>query len=99
MPERKSGPELSVLHWDGNAWTREPIEAPAATASDLRILAVGASTPANAWLLAQLSSSGPYPPGAVALFRRRSPGGGGRARRRSAPADRGRRAFHGAAHR
>ncbi len=34
------------------------------------MLALDAASPTNAWLLAQLSSSGAYPPGAVALFRR-----------------------------
>jgi len=62
--------EDGVLHWDGSGWTREPIEVPSGGAEDFRVLAVGASSPANAWLLAQLSSSGPYPAGAVALFRR-----------------------------
>jgi hypothetical protein len=69
-----SGVEDGVLHWDGSRWTREPIEVPAASTKDFRVLAIGASSPANAWLLAQLSSS--YPAGAVALFRRHAGEGG-----------------------
>ncbi|HSZ70343.1 MAG TPA: hypothetical protein VK756_08265 [Solirubrobacteraceae bacterium] len=61
--------EDGVLHWDGEHWTREPIEVPAASSEDFRVLAIGASAPTNAWLLAQLSPN-KYPPGAVALFRR-----------------------------
>ncbi len=75
VPVRESGPETSVLHWDGKAWSREPIDVPAASSSDFRVLAIAASAPSNAWLLAQLSSSGAYPAGAVALFRRRAPSG------------------------
>jgi hypothetical protein len=61
--------ENSVLHWNGEGWTREPIEVPAASSEEFQVIAVAASSPANAWLLARLSSN--YPPGAVALFRRR----------------------------
>jgi hypothetical protein len=69
--------ENGVLHWDGTAWTREPIEIPSESAGDFRILAIGASSPSNAWLLAQLSSeSSFYPVGAVALFRRKPASGG-----------------------
>ncbi len=73
VPVREAGPETRVLHWDGEAWTREPIDVPVASSSDFRVLAIAASSPSNAWLLAQLSSSGVYPAGAVALFRRRAP--------------------------
>jgi hypothetical protein len=60
--------DSAVLHWDGGRWTRETIEVPAASSTDFRVLAIGASSPQNAWLLGQLS--GAYPAGAVALFRR-----------------------------
>jgi hypothetical protein len=66
--------EDGVLHWDGSHWTREPIEIPSPSSAEFQVLALGASSPSNAWLLAKLSSA--YPPGAVALFRRH-PGGGG----------------------
>ncbi|HYM46606.1 MAG TPA: hypothetical protein VES65_10685, partial [Solirubrobacteraceae bacterium] len=65
-----SGVERQVLHWDGSKWTSEPIAIPAKSEEDLRVLALDASSPRNAWLLAQLSSTSSYPAGAVALFRR-----------------------------
>ncbi len=61
--------ENSVLHWDGTHWTRETIEVPAASSEEFHVLGIGAASPTNAWLLAQLSSS-KYPAGSVALFRR-----------------------------
>jgi len=67
--------ETGVLHWNGTKWARETIEVPAASAGDFHVLAIGASSPENAWLLAQLSGEGGYPPGAVALFRRIRPEG------------------------
>ncbi len=63
-----------VLHWDGHAWSREPIEVPALSSEHFEVIALGASSPANAWLLARLSSE--YPTGSVALFRRHLGGGG-----------------------
>ncbi len=69
VPVVKEGVERSVLHWDGKAWTREAIEIPADSAEDFHVLAIGASSPENAWLLAQLSQKS-YPAGSVALFRR-----------------------------
>jgi hypothetical protein len=57
-----------VLHWDGHSWTREAIEIPANSSERFEVLAMGASSPQNAWLLARLSSN--YPAGSVALFRR-----------------------------
>lgn len=61
--------EDQVLHWDGEKWSSEPIDIPTQSAHDFRVLAIAASSPTNAWLLAQLARSG-YPEGAVALFRR-----------------------------
>jgi hypothetical protein len=68
--EGSAAEEDGVLHWDGSAWTREQIDVPAVSREhgDFRVLAIGASSPANAWLLAQLSQQAD--PGAVALFRR-----------------------------
>jgi hypothetical protein len=60
--------ENEVLHWDGRHWSGEPIEIPAKSSEGFRVLALGASSPTNAWLLAGLSAN--YPSGAVALFRR-----------------------------
>jgi hypothetical protein len=68
VPEQKEASgaaEHQVLHWDGTRWTSEPIAIPVADASSFRVLALDATAPDNAWLLAQLT-----PTGAVALFRR-----------------------------
>jgi hypothetical protein len=71
VPVRQgAGVEGQVLHWDGRRWSSEPIQIPEESKGDLRVLAIGSSSPANAWLLAQLSSEASYPTGAVALFRR-----------------------------
>jgi hypothetical protein len=72
-----SGVENGVLHWDGNHWAREPIEIPKDSETEFRVLAIGASSPSNAWLLGQLASNSHYPPGAVALFHRRLTGAEG----------------------
>lgn len=56
--------EDAVLHWDGSAWTSEPIEIPTVSSSEFRVLGIGAASPTNAWLVGQLSSGG------LALFRR-----------------------------
>ncbi|HTY95424.1 MAG TPA: hypothetical protein VMB91_00150, partial [Solirubrobacteraceae bacterium] len=72
VPVRTEGGEVEhrVLHWDGTAWTSEPIEIPSPSASSFRVLAIAASSPDDAWLLGQLAAGGGYPSGAVALFRR-----------------------------
>lgn len=54
--------ERQVLHWDGHKWTSEPIEVPGESEEEKRqsgfqVLAIAASSPANAWLLAQPSPS------------------------------------------
>ncbi len=67
------GVDEAVLHWDGHSWTREPIQIPAASAKEFKVLALVASGPEHAWLLARLSSA--YGSGAVALFRRVEEGG------------------------
>jgi hypothetical protein len=64
--------EDAVLHWDGSAWTSEPIEVPAASSSEFHVVAIGASALSNAWLVGELSSGG------LALFRRH-PGSGSEA--------------------
>jgi len=76
VPVRAAGVEKQVLHWDGSKWTSEKIAIPEASAGEFRVLAIGASSPGNAWLLGQLASGASYPNGAVALFRRIEEGGG-----------------------
>ncbi len=68
--------EKQVLHWTGTAWQKEPIDVPAASEESFRVIAIAASSPGNAWLLARLASGGAYPAGAVALFRRVQEGEG-----------------------
>lgn len=60
-----------VLHWDGKGWSEEKIEVPGSL-TDFRVLAIAASGPGNAWLLAQLAAH----KGGLGLFRRveESPG-------------------------
>lgn len=70
-----SSVDSGVLHWNGADWTRESIDIPEASEEQLEVLAIGASSPHDAWFLARLSSQ--YPAGSVALFRRSlSPGSG-----------------------
>jgi hypothetical protein len=66
--DEAGGVDDGVLHWDGHEWTREPIEVPQASTEQFEVLAIGASSPDDAWLIARLSSQ--YPTGSVALFRR-----------------------------
>lgn len=61
--------EKQVLHWNGHEWSSERIEVPASSEENFRVLAIGASSPTNAWLLVQLARSG-FPAGSVALFER-----------------------------
>jgi hypothetical protein len=56
--------DSAVLHWNGSTWTSEPIEIPASSSTEFRVVGIGASSPSNAWLLGELSSGG------MALFRR-----------------------------
>lgn len=63
-------PQGAVLHWDGEHWKREPIESPGTAKGEegaVYVLGIGASSPSNAWLLAQPASR----PEEVALYRRR----------------------------
>ena len=66
----KNGVAEAVLHWDGQRWAAEPIEIPKPFAenNEFNLLAIGASGPENAWLLACLSKVSCS--GAVALFHR-----------------------------
>lgn len=67
IKERNFGIEESVLRWDGTGrrWVREAIELPSsASPTEFRVLGIGATSPANAWLAAQLSE------GQIALFHR-----------------------------
>ena len=41
----EAGVDEAVLHWDGHSWTSEPIEIPAESAKEFKVLALGASGP------------------------------------------------------
>ncbi len=63
--------DTAVLHWDGADWTREQITPPDGV-DDLHVLALAASSPSDAWLLAGSSRAG-IP---LLLFRRQLPSDG-----------------------
>jgi hypothetical protein len=79
VPSVLSPQSPAVLHFDGSRWAREPLcttyspgaSQPCTVAHDLSPLAIAASSPQNAWLLA----SGPGVP--LALFRRVAAAGSG----------------------
>jgi len=67
------GPEDTVLHYDGAEWTKEQIQLPAeAEAGSFRVLAIGATSGSNAWLLAQLNGES----NKIGLFHRVASEGG-----------------------
>ncbi len=72
VPVGQSGStQQQILHWHGGEWSSEPIEVPGTTKqekeeSGFQVLAIGASSPSNAWLLAKPSASSE----GVALYRR-----------------------------
>lgn len=49
--------DLGVARWDGEHWTREPIEPPTGYTGSLTILAIAGSSPKNLWLLGEPSQS------------------------------------------
>jgi hypothetical protein len=73
---------LGVLHYDGTRWTREPLCASYVSgascavpaSSSVSVLALAASAPGNAWLLASIAGS---EGASLALFRRVQTGTGG----------------------
>jgi hypothetical protein len=73
--DEETSVDRSVLHWNGETWTREAIEIPSSSAEKFEVLAISASSPESAWLLARLSST-THPVDSVALFRRDVRGGG-----------------------
>jgi hypothetical protein len=49
--------DLGVARWDGEHWTREPIEPPPGYSGSFTIVAIAGSSPQNLWLLGQPSKS------------------------------------------
>jgi hypothetical protein len=60
-----SGAQSAVLHWDGTSWTREAIEVPAPGAGQFEVLAIGAASRDDAWLLGRAGGA----EGTLSLFR------------------------------
>jgi hypothetical protein len=63
----------AVIHFDGAAWKREPVEVPVGSESLFHILAIDATGSGNAWALAEAASS--LGRSAVLLERTSTPGG------------------------
>ncbi len=61
------GRELGVARWDGEHWTREPIELPAGYSGGFQIVAIAGSSPQNLWLLGEPSQSSGL---GIVLFKR-----------------------------
>ena len=74
--------EAAVIHWNGTAWSREPLcvtagsqcvpGVPAGAQNDFKILALAAAGPADAWLLARTPDSLGR---GIVLFQRSTAGG------------------------
>ena len=74
-PKAEGVKQTVVLHFDGTTWSREPIclgEEPACAplSANFKVVAIDASGPGNAWLLAERAVSGE----GVELFRREAGG-------------------------
>jgi hypothetical protein len=59
--------DLAVARWDGEHWTREPIELPPGYTGSFTIVAIGGSSPQNLWLLGAPSQSSSL---GIMLFKR-----------------------------
>ena len=67
--------EDAILHYDGQEWTREPVEVPAGSERDFGIVALDASDAGNAWALARTD---PALGRGITLFERTTGQGGPR---------------------
>lgn len=74
IPDSAGPPvEGAIAHWDGSAWQREPIDVPAGSSARFHVVALTATSTANAWLLAETD---PALGDGIVLFKRvDSPGG------------------------
>jgi hypothetical protein len=82
VPVAAEALEDTVLHWDNGTgeWTSESIEVPPSSSSEFHVVAIGATSPSNAWLVGQVSSGG------FVLFRRHTESGAPASWRLVAPA-------------
>ncbi|HZV74252.1 MAG TPA: hypothetical protein VFF79_11105, partial [Conexibacter sp.] len=67
--------EGAVAHWDGSAWSREPIDVPPASAAHFHVVALAATAAGNAYLLAETD---PSLGDGLVLFAREDGAGGAR---------------------
>lgn len=70
-----AGPAVTdaVIHFDGDQWTREPVDVPASSSASFRIVALAATDAGNAWAIALPAAS----TGRSAILLQRTTGPGG----------------------
>lgn len=73
LPLVGSAVEGAVAHWDGAAWSREPIDVPADSAASFTVVALAAAAPGAAYLLARTDAAAGD--GIVLFARETGPGG------------------------
>lgn len=74
LPVVGNAVEGAVAHWDGTAWTREPIDVPAGSSASFHVVALAASPSGDAaWLLAETDPR--LGDGLVLFARQDGPGG------------------------
>ena len=54
---RERSAEDAVIHWDGESWSREPVQVPAGSETDFQIVAIDAGGIGNAWAIAEADPS------------------------------------------
>jgi hypothetical protein len=65
--------DLGVARWNGEKWTREPIELPAGYTGAFTIVAIAGTSPKNLWLLGEAEASSGL---GIVLFKREEPKAG-----------------------
>ncbi len=65
--------DLGVARWNGEKWTREPIELPAGYTGSFTIVAIAGTSPKNLWLLGEAEASSGL---GIVLFKREETKGG-----------------------
>ncbi len=65
--------DLGVARWNGEKWTREPVELPAGYTGGFTIVAIAGTSPKNLWLLGEAEASSGL---GILLFKREEPKAG-----------------------
>ncbi|HYV16722.1 MAG TPA: hypothetical protein VE972_11960 [Conexibacter sp.] len=73
LPVVGAAVEDAIAHWDGTAWSREPIDVPAASSASFHVVALGATSAGNAYMLAETDPA--LGDGIVLFAREDGPGG------------------------